>query len=507
MDKTRTPDLFSTLYGCEAMRLHRVFSFKAAAVLILALVWSHALIAQSHYDYWPLMPSIMLKFQDDEIQFIDTLNFNPGVDECNHVLSYSDQNGNLVAYGYGGLVLNSAGDTIHQIDDLLDGPCTAFSAITFLPILSNTGQNDTLSYGFVYSLSSLGGAWEVHYKEFQVVNGKLDSSQRFAHGIVLSQEISGGQILPIRHANGRDWWLLVFEPIVPDITPHIDRRWLRYLITPDTITFDGVAAVIDSIRGGGEVTMNRTGDRMAMTMSDDIRMFDFDRCTGSLSNMTIVSDGYVDLGACSFSPDDTKLYAANRKRSLYVFDLETPDYTKDTVFQGAGIFGYETMNLELGPDDRLYWGFEVHTGLGAVDPTRYLMRVENPDADFDDLVFDTFAVYLNGFRNRTNALPNFPNYELGRLVGSPCDTLFVDTTTTVSTTLPVPDWRITPSVSQTNFRVLAQQPLRWEVFAMTGERYASGTAERIDATAWPQGIYIIQLSDATKQKRIKVVRP
>jgi hypothetical protein len=439
----------------------RLFGPGALFGLVLSLTWAKVGFGQTHYDHWPLLPNIKLRFEGTDLAFQDTINW-PGVDQCNHVLSYADPHGKLVAYGFGGLVVNGRGDTIHEIPE--ERGCFSFSSIVLLPLIADPEIADTVGFGFVYPTRSDFGAWVVKFKFFGILNGSIDTNARRTEGLTLSQDLTGGQVLAMRHANGRDWWLLVFEPVVPSITPHIDRRWLRYIITPDTITFDGVAAVIDSIRGGGEVTMNRAGDRMAMTMGDDIRTFDFDRCTGTLSNMTIVSEGYVDITACSFSPDGSKLYAANRKRSLYVFDLEAPGYPMDTVFQGAGIFGYETMNLELGPDDRLYWGFEVHTGLGAVDPTR---------------------VYLNGFRNRTYAFPNFPNYELGALEGSPCDTLSGSGTSALGAPSPEGPWSVTPTVSATGYTIRGPRPLRWEAWTLAG---------------------LLRVGDGRRESRLKVLR-
>ena len=490
------------------MRHVRVFGIKAAAVLIFAAVWSHALIAQSHYDYWPLMPSIMLKFQGSELLFEDTLDFPAGIKECNHVASFSDSHGSLKAYGYGDILLSAMGDTIHFVNNHDEqAGCNPWSSVLMLPILRDLSV-DTQYVSLVYPRQRPDVLYTFYHKKLSldsVGNFLLGNENQVGRQITTNP--SGGQTLAVRHGNGRDWWIILLECSEDPYFFKIDQRWRIFLHTPDSLYDFGSTADLPSPQTTNEVAMSKSGDQFALTTSDALLRFSFDRCNGTIGTVDTIAAELLNVGACSYSPDGTKLYAGNRKRSLYVFDLETPDYPIDTVFQGAGIFGYETMNLELGPDDRLYWGFELHTGFGAVDPTRYLMRVENPNADFEDLVFDTFAVYLNGFRNRTNALPNFPNYELGRLVGSPCDTLFVDTTTALPAIVPSPDWRITPSMSQTGFRVTGPQPLRWEVFAVTGERIASGTSAWIEAASWPQGVYIVQVGDARHQKRIKVVRP
>jgi hypothetical protein len=312
--------------------------------------------------------------------------------------------------------------------------------------------------------------------------------------------------MAFRHANGRDWWIVLLESKEDPYYFRVDQQWHSFLLKPDTLLDMGIQGVLISPQSANEVAMEKLGNRFALTTAESLLLFPFNRCSGEIGNPDTVASGFIDLTACSFSPDGNKLYAANRKRSLYVFDLAVPGYPMDTVFQGAGIFGYETMNLELGPDDRLYWGFEVNTGLGAVDPTRYLMRVENPDADFADLVFDTFAVYLNGFRNRTNAFPNFPNYELGALEGSPCDTLSGSGTSAVGTPSPEGPWSVTPTVSATGYTIRGPRPLRWEAWTLAGRLVDRGDGAEVDAAAWAPGFYLLRVGDGRREGRLKVLR-
>ncbi len=475
-------------------------------VMVLAGSWVDA-IAQSHYDYWPLLPNILLKFEGVELEYEGPIDFSSIAGECNHVFSLADRNGNLLVSGFSDLLLGRTGDTLHVIPDEDDQTkCRAWGSVLLLPILDGS---DTLSFSLIYPRER-DDLLRTFYSKNIVINeiGRLLVDSPAALGTQITSFPSAGQSLAIRHGNGRDWWILLLECAEDPYFFKVDQRWQSFLLTPDSLFAHGPTLTHPSPISIAEVAASRQGNQIAVAAGNCAVRFSFDRCGGSFGLVdTLVSDA-SSLSACAFSPDGEKLYIANRKRSLFVLDLAESDPALDTVFTGNGILGYETTSLELGPDDRLYWGYEEDVPASSVDPSRYLMRLENPNSDFHDLILDTFAVFLGGFQNLSNALPNFPNYELGPLVGSPCDTLFGDTVSTVTEPTPERAWTVTPTLSPEAFTIRgAKRPLQWEAYRMTGGLQAAGTGNRIAATPWPSGVYIVRLTDGTREQRVKVMVP
>jgi hypothetical protein len=132
-----------------------------------------------------------------------------------------------------------------------------------------------------------------------------------------------------RHANGRDWWFLQ-----PDTTYN---KIYRFLITPN-----GIETLAPQIMNNpplflaycaNHTAFSPTGDKWAARFTHGnnnvILVYDFDRCTGLLSNYTMIdrdfgnSPGYL-YGGIAFSPDSRFLYHS-RPFALFQFDLNSSD--------------------------------------------------------------------------------------------------------------------------------------------------------------------------------------
>ena len=230
-----------------------------------------------------------------------------------------------------------------------------------------------------------------------------------------------GKLTASRHANGRDWWVLNrdFESNV----------YHKFLVTPKGVEDYSSQAVGPNIPspGLGQTVFSPDGSKYAnlhlvnsIGTDDYIGVYDFDRCTGMLSNPNVFT--YVDSawsGGVAISPNSRYLYVSSFV-NVYQYDLWASDIeaSRDTVAEWDGFveddFFATTFYLaQLAPDGKIY--------INTNNTTSYLHVIEQPDLPGDSCQVCQHCVDLptkNSF-----SLPNFPNYRLGPLEGSPCDTL------------------------------------------------------------------------------------
>ena len=152
-----------------------------------------------------------------------------------------------------------------------------------------------------------------------------------------------------------------------------------------------------------------------------LRIFDFDRCTGTLSDPlyfpipAIIDSQWYGYGV-AISPNNRFLYVSVTKE-LYQFDLTDPDIFShiDTVGYSDTLLrpfqGYLTVS-QLAPDGKIY--------LESGNSVAFYNVINNPDLKGDSCNFAAHGLLLPTI---IIGLPTYPNYRLGTLTGSPCDTL------------------------------------------------------------------------------------
>ncbi|MBK7856850.1 MAG: T9SS type A sorting domain-containing protein [Bacteroidetes bacterium] len=240
----------------------------------------------------------------------------------------------------------------------------------------------------------------------------------------------------IKHGNGRDWWVL-FKPSGAT-TPN--NQFYEYLVTPTGIQGPYIYNIgLTSGSDFGQFTFNHIGNKLAFANAAGLlQLFDLDRCSGSITNPLILSQQNFTtpplFSGIEFSPNDSVMYVTTTTQSYYLFqyNLTAPNIaaSKDTI---ATIFtppwsgGY----LKLAPDGKIYWSIAWYDGVNfnyPYDSTDYNMYnmnlsvINNPNALGTACNFTPFSFYLGGKRTYYG-LPNNPDYNLGALTGSVCDTL------------------------------------------------------------------------------------
>ncbi|HAD12830.1 MAG TPA: hypothetical protein DCF33_10385 [Saprospirales bacterium] len=245
---------------------------------------------------------------------------------------------------------------------------------------------------------------------------------------------SGEKMQAIRHANGRDWWVLVHS--ISDIDTAM--CFIRFLFTPDTIEgpfyqcyppveLDGIK-LYGSI---GQMKFSQDGSRLAFTRDGYLEIYDFDRCTGLVSNMRSVENLFSGFYGCEFSADGRMIYTTDiasisTDGYLHQYCIDCPEpiaETRVTIYKNE-VDDYTLGQLQIGPDGKIYvpilWKWLPNDVYSAINGN--LSVINNPGEAGLSCDFDALIISLEGTRV-TFGLPNMPNYNLGALAGSPCDTL------------------------------------------------------------------------------------
>ncbi len=236
---------------------------------------------------------------------------------------------------------------------------------------------------------------------------------------IVADTVEYGKLAMTRHANGRDWWL-----VVPELR---SNRFYTVLIDPYGIHNMGIQTVGKRREAGiGQAFFSPDGSRYVIQNAIGgwegyyVDIYDFDRCTGMLGGHEQMH--FVDSVAygVAISPNSRWLYISG-ETELYQYDLSA----KPIASSGSLVATYEDFNdpfptpffwIFLAPDDKIY----IVTTSGS----RTLHVIHKPDEAGTDCAFQQPGVRLPCYNARS--LPTFANYRLGPLDGSPCDTLGLD---------------------------------------------------------------------------------
>jgi Secretion system C-terminal sorting domain len=235
---------------------------------------------------------------------------------------------------------------------------------------------------------------------------------------ILSDSLSYHMLTAVRHGNGRDWW--VFKP------EKLSNGYWRILFTPwgfQPAQKQHIGHSFSVDDGRGQAVFSPDGTKYARyDIRNDLHIFDFDRCTGELSNPDSIeihdlSDTLSGAGGAAFSPNSRYLYVPSLTK-LYQFDTWADDVAASKVVVGewdgfSSPFSTTFFMAQLGPDGRIY--------INGTNSVNVLHVIHEPDSaglacNFEQHAIITPTLVLQG-------MPHFPNYRLGKWAGSPCDSM------------------------------------------------------------------------------------
>ena len=237
---------------------------------------------------------------------------------------------------------------------------------------------------------------------------------------ILIDSLFNGAISAVKHANGRDWWVMV---------PNYDFGGMhRMLLNPSGIHYIGFQNIASLEKDAvGEVCFSPDGTKYARNMlrgglndPDGIDLFDFDRCSGLFSNHRYHEENdSLGTWGVAFSSDSRYLYAS-RGIELMQYDTEAPTLatgrtvvaTDDATSPLLPFFPYAFGTMQLAPDGKIY--IRSVAGQDAIHEIVYPNR---PGMEANIVQHAFLLPHYN------NTMPRFPNFRLGPLEGSLCDTL------------------------------------------------------------------------------------
>ncbi len=235
---------------------------------------------------------------------------------------------------------------------------------------------------------------------------------------IFNDTILFGTLQTVRHANGRDWW----------ITTHQwkSNKFYLMLLTPAGISnvqlIQAGPVFKTGFNGNVQSLFSPDGNYFAIAQGDSakVELFDFDRCTGTITfKEQIDLSSYSTTGAtsgCSFSPNNKYLYVSDRY-SLYQYDMNATNISNSkkliSNWDGTGSFyAYYFMMHQLGPDGKIY----------IAPPSSDILHViNNPNLADTACNFTQHSITLSSWHS--GVLPVFPNFNLGPVLGSNCDSL------------------------------------------------------------------------------------
>jgi len=147
--------------------------------------------------------------------------------------------------------------------------------------------------------------------------------------------------------------------------------------------------------------------------------YDFDRCSGLLSNERSYDVGEANAFSLSTSHDGKFLYYSVG-RKLMQMELATEDIVEVGNDNGTkcGDFGNGFAVSQLGPDGRLY--------LSTNGGSDCMSVVDYPYKKGKACGMRLYGIKYPTPLNVWPGMPNNPNYRLGPIDGSPCDSLGID---------------------------------------------------------------------------------
>ncbi len=236
-----------------------------------------------------------------------------------------------------------------------------------------------------------------------------------------------GKLTACKHANGRDWWVIVPNTFKNEI--------YIYLLTPSGINlirkkeFESYRISKSQL---GQASFSPDGSYFALwgghaiLREGNLRLYDFDRCTGELTNeradtlLSIYGDGLC------FSPNSEYLYVSN-DRYLFQFDLKESDFFGSKTIVAYRDFDWEnefgnrfTLSwMALGQDKKIY----IIPNSGN---STHIHRINKPDNRGIDCEVQQHIIKLPTNVGTARTIPNYPNFRLGPIDDSVCDTLGID---------------------------------------------------------------------------------
>ncbi len=423
----------------------------------------------------------------------------------------SDEYGNLLFASNGIYIANSLDDTMQNGDDINPSTYTNTMAPHGLALPQGNivipfPDDSTKYYLFHETSDDMNGTWATLYLYYSIIdmnfNGGLGAVIQ-KNTVLLNDSLVEGRITACKHANGRDWWLVVHQYNTGMVYKYlispqgISGPTMQDLFTPRDIWF-------------GQALFSPQGDKFAYYEPyGDLDIFDFNRCTGDFSNFVHIDiNDSAGIGGAAFSASGKYLYLSSM---LYVYQFDVSVANIDSTKAVVGVYDwyqfqgfYQNFYLSaLAPDGKIY--------INCGDGSRFFHVINSPDNA--GIACDFVQRGLPLPRWNAFTMPNYPNYFLGAEGGTLCDSLptgFSDIKSPIEAFTvfpnPVRDFVFVnqslkePIVEISVVNSLGQiEPIQF--VSINGGQYL-----QVNMASFVSGIYYLQMRTAKKVVIMKVVK-
>ena len=299
-----------------------------------------------------------------------------------------------------------------------------------------------------------------------------------------------------RHANGRDWWV-----IMPQLSGY---AYYLFLLTPEGVQDMSMQFIGDELPDTyGQSVFTPDGRHYIRfhvggnSPKCPLDIYDFDRCTGALSNFRRKwIDHLGSIAGLAVSPNSRFAYCFTGS-ALHQYDMELDTTIHIADYDGFAdppgtVLAATFYQAQLAPDGKIY--------ACASNGVRYLHVVNQPNEAGSACDFVQHGVSLpvyNGF-----TIPNFPYFRLGREEGSECDSLF----TGIPTIPPYQQFfSIYPNPAQDHLVVenhSLEKSATFVLYDMMGRRVLSVVSHNqsvLPIEHLPSGVYLYQFINPQNQ--------
>ena len=445
-------------------------------------------------------------------------------------VSFADSTGNLICYSATSPIQNFSDsftvqvyNKFHQI--IQNGDSIVGSGWYYeLVLLPWPGTNNlfylfsigvTDNYGLYYSVIDMnqnGGSGAVMQKNVQLLNYSCSDG-----------------LTAVKHANGRDWWVLFRRGYLPT------NEFYIYLVTPAGIQGPIITA-LGSLSNSNILrqVFSPDGNKlMIINAAGLIELFDFDRCTGlpsnpitieqqNLNNPPYYTSGEFSKDASLFYFTDAFLDTCNLMQ-IYLL-ASNIQASKDTIYEYIYPPSYASEGVvKRGPDGKIYVANGYYNGQQFFYPyadsmynmyNMYISVINSPDSLGSACDFQPYSFYLGGKRSYLG-LPNNPDYDLGPVVGSICDSLHTSVENLLSTKAELKiyyhgGWE----VAYINAQQLKGRTYLLSVFDVSGKRIFSESGKlnspyytkSLNWQGFAVGVYLVTLETEQENMTERVVR-
>lgn len=427
------------------------------------------------------------------------------IGDCNAFIF--DDKDSLVLYSNGSKVFNRKHRLIEGADSLNYGPVdwvnSPFArnyfaeyyirlynqAITILPIPNQKNKYALISifingdtdkfYKITYSVLDMNlnsGLGKMTVKESTVALGDFTES-----------------INAVRHGNGRDWWVIAREYTNTCYKVMLlDSSGIKVVSSNQCLSYN--LSDRNALNRHGITRFSWNGKQFVSLSYKGIEIYDFNRCTGLLSNRRTISGidtiGHYEVGC--FSSDNRLLYV-NNGYSIYQIELSTLNRIKVAEWDGfkdtTGGYPFTTgFGLcQMAPDNKIYYGNNAFT--------HYLHRIENSNTIGLGCNVVQRAVKI---QTLNSGIPHFPNFELG------ADTCWRS---------GIEDGKdlyieVYPNPASDYVHIMSDSPIDYmvDIYNSMGQKVLSSKESKINVSALNNGIYLVKILDKREKIYLKKIR-